>query len=130
MFGKINLLKSAMDASWLKTKAISNNIANANTPNYKRETVEFDSVLKSYIGQGSSGISMKKTNTNHIDIGGFSEAPSISVDGSSEVRKDGNSVDIDTEMAADAENTIQYNYLSKQISDEFRRIRLAIRDGR
>lgn len=130
VFSKIDIIRKAMDATWLKSQAISNNMANVNTPGYKKQTVEFNDVLQSYVDQ-SNGISsgLNKTNTKHMSVNN-SIGPSISVDESGQMRVDGNNVDVDKEMAEDAENSIQYNYLTKQISDEFRRIKLAIRDGR
>ena len=41
----INILDKAADASWLRDSAISNNIANVDTPGYKREYVNFEAVL-------------------------------------------------------------------------------------
>lgn len=35
-FGYVNLLKSAADASWTREEVLTNNIANVDTPNYKR----------------------------------------------------------------------------------------------
>jgi flagellar basal-body rod protein FlgB len=57
MLGKLNsnigVYKKALDASWLKQTAISNNLANVNTPGYKRQDVKFDSILKNYISDNS-----------------------------------------------------------------------------
>ena len=39
VFNYVNVLDKAADASWLRNEAISNNIANATTPNYKRQDV-------------------------------------------------------------------------------------------
>ena len=41
-----NLLKMGLDASNLRGEAISQNIANINTPNYKRKVVTFEETLK------------------------------------------------------------------------------------
>ena len=45
VFDYINVLNKAADASALRHKAISNNIANVDTPGYKRQDVNFGSVL-------------------------------------------------------------------------------------
>ena len=42
----INILNYALNGLWLRNKAINHNIANANTPNYKRITVNFEESLK------------------------------------------------------------------------------------
>ena len=41
-FDYINIMDKAADASWKRESAISNNIANADTPGYKRQDVDFD----------------------------------------------------------------------------------------
>lgn len=131
MWNKMGILKQALDASWLKNRAISNNIANVNTPKYIRQDVEFESVLRSYMGRADgSSVGMYLTDSKHMDVNGISLKPTITQDTSGEMRIDGNNVDIDKEMAYRTENDTQYSYLSRQISDEFKRVRLAIRDGR
>ena len=40
-FGYVDVLKTAADASWLREEVLTNNIANVDTPNYKRQDVEF-----------------------------------------------------------------------------------------
>ena len=44
-FDYVNVLDKAMDASALRHEAISNNISNADTPNYKRQDVDFETQL-------------------------------------------------------------------------------------
>ncbi|MGN0242086.1 MAG: flagellar basal body rod protein FlgB, partial [Candidatus Weimeria sp.] len=45
-FSYVNLMDKALDASWLRETAISNNIANADTPGYKRKDVKFQDILE------------------------------------------------------------------------------------
>ena len=45
-FDYINVLDKAADYSWLRNEAIANNLANADTPGYKREDVTFQKELK------------------------------------------------------------------------------------
>ena len=40
MFGYVNVLKAAADASWTREEVLTNNIANVDTPNYKRQDVD------------------------------------------------------------------------------------------
>ena len=40
-FDYINIMDKAADASWKRESAISNNIANADTPGYKRQDVDW-----------------------------------------------------------------------------------------
>lgn len=45
-FDYINVLNKAADAAWIRGEVISNNIANATTPGYKRQDVEFEAELE------------------------------------------------------------------------------------
>ncbi|BEP29385.1 flagellar basal body rod protein FlgB [Helicovermis profundi] len=127
-FNNIDFLKKAMDGSWKKNQAISNNIANVNTPGYKRETVDFESVLRDQM-KINNGVSMKTTNNAHINTYNSFE-PTIEKDRNTSFRKDNNNVDIDTEMSAYSKNIMQYDFLTRQISDQLRRIKIAIKEGR
>lgn len=124
-FSQINLFNRALDASWMKNEAISNNIANANTPNYKKEVVEFEDVLKRAMGTGQ--VPMARTHEKHMPLVN-NITPSITKDEAS-FRKDGNSVNIDTEMAELAENQIRYETLTRQLNSQMKRLRMSIRQG-
>ena len=45
IYNYVNVLDKAADASWLRNEVISNNIANATTPNFKRKDVEFEEMV-------------------------------------------------------------------------------------
>ena len=53
-FGYVDVLKTAADASWLREEVLTNNIANVDTPNYKRQDVEFTTYLKSALEQAGT----------------------------------------------------------------------------
>ncbi|HZJ76293.1 MAG TPA: flagellar basal body protein, partial [Oscillospiraceae bacterium] len=66
MYSNINLLINALDASWKRNEVITNNIANAETPNFKKSTVSFEEILKEQLsGEKLKGII---TNAKHIPI--------------------------------------------------------------
>ena len=48
-FDYVNILDKAADASWMREKTIAHNIANVDTPGYKRKDIEFDTTLKQAI---------------------------------------------------------------------------------
>lgn len=122
-FKSINLYNKALDASWLKNEALSNNIANVNTPNYKRETVEFEEVLKRAMGNSLSP--MTRTHEKHMPLV-TNVNPVIVKEKNTSFRKDGNNVNIDTEMARLAENQIKFETITKQLNSNIKRIRMAI----
>ena len=48
-FSYVNILDRTLDASWKRQTAIANNIANVDTPGYKRQDVTFSNILKEEI---------------------------------------------------------------------------------
>jgi len=131
IFSNTKILEKALDATWLRNEVISNNIANVDTPGFKKSAVRFEDELEAAIVQ--RGIEGNKTRQNHINIGQASIdriRPEIFTSEGTAMREDGNNVDIDAEMAALANNTIMYNYLVQKITREFSRIRNVIMEGR
>lgn len=124
----IQVYQKALNASWLRNSAISNNISNVNTPGYKRQDVKFDSILKDVINNGSAEIT--RTHPNHFPNNGLSSVePTISKELGTSFRKDKNNVNIDVEMAELAKNTIKFNALTQQLSQHLNRIKTAISGG-
>lgn len=105
-----NLLKKGLDASSLRTKAISNNIANINTKGYKRQYVSFEESLK----ENMDNLNLKTEDDKHIQEGSEYGQIKTAVDESSSMREDGNNVDPENEMANEAANTLMYNALITQ----------------
>lgn len=123
-FDYINVLDKAADASWLRNEAISNNIANASTPYYKRQDVAFESELKKALGYNryqsmdSKVDNIKTSRLNpqvYTDYGNFS------------YRLDGNNVDIENENVMLAENQLKYQGLLTSINQEFTNLQSVMR---
>lgn len=129
--GQSKLLEKAINATWLRNEAISQNIANVDTPGYKKKTVKFEEYLRNASDSSFVG---RRTNPRHIPIGAANIdtiEPKVMEDHSNtSMRLDGNNVDIENEMAAMAKNTIQYNALITRLNGEFSKIRSAINEGR
>lgn len=125
-------LEKTLDAALLRNEAISQNISNVDTPNYKRKTVAFEEHLRDALGK--DGIRGIKTDDRHISIGArnFDDIEiNVGEDKSnSNMRLDGNNVDIDSEMVQLAKNSIKYDTLIQRISSDFRRIKSVINEGR
>lgn len=128
IMNNIDFQKRAMDASSLKHEVISNNIANIETPGYKRKKVVFEALLSDSLEQMK--LRMKKTDAMHMDSGIESAPFYVETDHGMSERIDGNSVNIDIEMAEEAKNNIKYNALINQTSGQIRRLRSAIRGGK
>jgi len=131
VFSNTKVLEKALDATWLRNETISHNIANADTPGFKRKAVKFEDELEAAIMQ--RGVQGNRTRQSHMDIGRSSlnrvNAEVFSPSGTA-MREDGNNVDIEAEMASLANNTVMYNYLVQKLTREFQRIRNVIMEGR
>ncbi len=133
------VLENALNVSSLRHKVISNNIANIDTPNFKRSEVVFEEHLKNYLEhiEKRGVISLDQnmplalTNKRHIGMLGvedgkpFLGATVRTVDEWT-MRTDGNNVDIDEEMANMAKNTIYYQAVSQRINGYFSTLRSVI----
>lgn len=117
-----NLLKKSMDASSYRGRAISNNIANYNTPGYKRHYVTFEETLKDNL----NNINMKVTGEKHMNNGSEFGQVKEEVDNSTSMRTDGNNVDIDNEMVNNSANALMYNALVTQANNRLATTRYVI----
>jgi flagellar basal-body rod protein FlgB len=120
------LLKKGLDASSLRSKASSNNIANINTKGYKKYSVSFEENLQKSIEH----MDLKTTESKHINEVGEAGEAKLQQDLSSSMREDGNNVDIDNEMANQAANTLMYNALITQVNSKIALQRYVINEGR
>ncbi len=120
-FNYINVLDKAADASWKRNEVINNNIANVDTPGYKRKDVQFESYLMTaLVGDDSLDKRVGKVNLNRLEAGVYTDYAGLSY------RLDGNNVDIDTESANLAENQIRYYALLDSMTQEFNRLRAVL----
>jgi flagellar basal-body rod protein FlgB len=120
-FNYINVLNKAAQASWKRNEVIANNIANVDTPGYKRKDVQFESYLQSELmGDDSLDSRVADANMDALNPTVYTDNASLSY------RLDGNNVDIDTESSYLAQNQVRYNTLLESMSQEFSRIRAVL----
>lgn len=120
-FNYVNVLQKTADASWYRNEVISNNIANVDTPGYKRKDVQFETYLMSSLDGGDS----LDANIAAVDMDELN--PTTFVDQSNlSYRLDGNNVDINTESAELAKNQLRYYTLLDSMSQEFNRLKSAM----
>lgn len=127
VFDYINILDKAADAAWLRNDAISNNIANVDTPHYKRQDVGFELELQRALGNSHfETMDAKVANVNQREIGKLN--PYVFTDQADHsYRLDGNNVDIDTENVYLAENQITYNAILDSINQEFSNLKMVMK---
>lgn len=126
--GVENLLTLALDGVSSRQRATANNIANAETPGYKRHTVPFEAWLRESLA-GSGRLQLTRSHPRHLS-GTQTVRRTVRSDGSTVMRNDGNNVDIEREAAQLAKDTILYNALVQQLNARYTALRSVIREGR
>lgn len=122
-FSYINVLDRAADASWTRETVIGNNIANVDTPGYKRQDVAFEDVLKRELKSSKYDTLQKaldNVSLNKLEGRTYTDYASYSY------RLDGNNVDIDTENVELASEQLRYQTLTSAVSNEFTRMNTAM----
>ena len=117
-YNYINVLEKASDASWTRNSLISNNIANVDTPGYKRKDIHFEDYLLNAVSDGES----LDDDIADVDLDTLT-ATTYTDYGTVSYRLDGNNVDIDTENAELAKNQIKYYTMLDSITQEFSRLK-------
>lgn len=116
----INVLDKAADASWLRESAITNNLANVDTPGYKRQEVDFEGILKTELGRSKYETldqKIKNIHLNHLNARTYIDSANYSY------RLDRNNVDIDTEEVELASEQLRYTALTSSVNHEFSRLK-------
>jgi flagellar basal-body rod protein FlgB len=114
-----------------RTELIARNLANADTPGYQARDLDFRAALAQASGEGGPGapVAMKVTNTSHIDTSGSADATN-----SANLKYrvplapalDGNTVDVQMEQAAFAENSVRFQATLTFLQNRFRGLLTAI----
>ncbi len=123
---RLALLQQALDGLSRREQTIAGNIANVDTPGYKRRDVPFEASLRASLGLG--GVQLAATQPGHFS-GPSSEAVSLLAGGTDTsagtgvMRNDGNNIDIDYEMTQLAETALRYNLLTEATSSRFAMLR-------
>lgn len=127
----IQSLERALDGAALRQKLITNNLANVDTPGYKRADVSFQEQLRQSMSSVNS-VPLAMTNSGHQSGSGtVGSAPfTIVQDTSSTYRNDGNNVDIEREMVESTKNNIYYNTATQLLSGKFSALRYVIEEGK
>lgn len=123
-YNYINILDKAADASWMREEAITNNLANVSTPGYKRQEVDFQSVLQRELGNSqytSLDEKVRNVDLSELRVSACTDSANYSY------RLDGNNVDVDTENVELASEQIRYKALTENcINSEFSRLATAL----
>lgn len=126
VFDYTNILDKAADASWMRENVITNNIANIDTPGYKRQDIDFESVLQKALGKTKYSSLDKKVRELNQNLGkltttSYTDAANYSY------RLDRNNVDENTENAELASESLRYQLLTTAITNNFSRMQTVLK---
>jgi flagellar basal-body rod protein FlgB len=102
-------LSSALDGLALRQKAIANNIANVNTPNFHAERVSFEDALAASVQAGDG------------------TAAATSQRSLEPTRLNGNNVNLDTETLSNIDTVLRYKFAAQAEGNLFNGVRAAMR---
>jgi flagellar basal-body rod protein FlgB len=111
------LARKLLDAAALRQEAIATNVANAETPGFRRIDIapDFAAQLKARMAAGDFAQTAQNIR------------PVLSEDQTARsTRPDGNSVELERELLAMNRNAVEYNYLSDLVSNNIKQLKVAI----
>ncbi len=132
-FGKtVDILHRTMDVSLLRRDVLANNIANADTPNFKRTEVNFETRLKRALeSENVKPTPAEYTHERHIPffrpVDYRTVAPRRVLDYLTTSDNNGNNVDMEQEMMSALHNQLHYNIMVDAVSNQFRQINIVLR---
>ena len=128
----ISTLEKSLNLRSLQHKALTSNIANIDTPNYKAVELVVEEEINKNKSSGR-GIQLVRTHADHLQLEHgrlnrvkfkAAKPPAFSL------RGDGNTVDVDRTMGKLAENTLLYKTAAQLISKKFKGLRNVIKGGK
>lgn len=126
----VDTLSNAITGANMAQNAIAENLANVNTPNYRRQTVSFKDALSAAEGTPPASDELQMTTNSDRQFGAAAGPvpfdPQVQVDETDQMRADGSNVDIDQESAQLAENSGYSQTMSQLLQVQFMRLREAV----
>jgi flagellar basal-body rod protein FlgB len=128
---QLGTLRNAANLRAYRQEVLASNVANADTPNYKARDFDFTAALEN-AKAGRGGFSISRTSPRHLageNSGGFGNAPAgvnLLYRSEYQANVDGNTVNMDVERSAFAENAVQLESALTFVREEFRRMQTAI----
>ena len=124
LYDYVNVLHTSMDAAATRNDIINSNIANVNTPGYKRKDIRFETELKhafTHASQNTIDSRVKNLDLEALTPEIYTDYEELSF------RDDGNNVDINNESAILAKNQIKYNGMQSLLNKEFSNMKMVMK---
>lgn len=114
----ITLLHKDLDGLWTRQQAITDNLANIETPGYKDKVVSFEDQLRSQIAA---------SNSEQETVSGIQNViPQTRTESENVLRSDGNSIDLEQQNLEMARTEMNYYTSLQEMTDSFSRLKTAI----
>lgn len=110
--------RKSLDALWQRSNAISDNIANADTPGYEQKNVSFEDQLAG---------ALSDNRLTGSELSGLQPAQTVTPGGGT---PDGSAVDMEQQITELMRNQLQYNYMERAVSDNLGLLKTAASEGR
>lgn len=124
-----NFSQNALNLRAYRQELLASNIANADTPHYKARDIDFKAALDGALGKTRGGGTLELTRTSpaHLQIPGTNRfGAEVMYRGEEQSSVDGNTVNVDVERSAFAENAIQMEAMLTFINSKFKTLNSAI----
>lgn len=114
----MSLLSKNLDGLWARQQAISDNLANVETPGYKSKSVSFEDQLQAQLQDDSR--------SKQDMIQGIQSVDPATTVSEGTLRADGSNVDVEKENINLARTQLDYAFSLQGLTDQFARLRIAI----
>jgi flagellar basal-body rod protein FlgB len=123
-------LHQALDGLVAREKATAQNLANADTPGYKAQQVEFENLLRQKIrSQSGESLELSQTHAGHLSTQFPDDRPFTVHQLQGIMRNDQNGVDLEQEMTTMAQTQMKYTALSDKMAGGFSQLKFVISEG-
>lgn len=135
LFENVNVVQQSLHGLTARQRAIGENVANADTPGYKRMEVTYERQLRAALKgkhEAKNDLALKTESSRHFQLGPLASADATQLHrvNDQSYRTDENNVDIEMEMTKLAETNIRYNTMATLARDKFEGIKGILREIR
>ena len=116
------LMEKSLGFLWTKQAAILDNIANAETPNYKAKVVTFEETIRSKLETARSGIKPRQSVRQVLNESEFAVTEHLDA-----TRMDENGVNVTAQAAEAIRNAYQMRYVMSSLNTDLAILNAAIR---
>jgi flagellar basal-body rod protein FlgB len=125
----MQVLERGLEYSMVRQRILAQNVANVETPHYRRKDVDFQSVFQDVLQRGET-LPLSVTHRAHFQDQVENSQEARVLEEAYVVRQDRSGVDVEKEMVTVVENALYYQALARMVSDKLGLLRTVIREVR